>query len=117
MSASTVSGQQRQFALRLYRAILKSHREKLPPDARMLGDSYVQSEFKQHKHAKPEHLKGFFEGWMSYLTQLNVVGSDGAALPDIEVQRLDQEKLATLKKLRDEAEKVGEAQSIIPTSL
>lgn len=63
-AADRILKSQQSFSLRLYRAILRGHRTRLPPDLRHLGDAYVREEFKQHKTAKAEHLRGFFEGWM-----------------------------------------------------
>jgi hypothetical protein len=36
----------------LYRAILRLHREKLPPPMREMGDKYVKTEFSSHIHGK-----------------------------------------------------------------
>ena len=60
---------QRKFSLRLYRAILTTHRS-LPSEMRAIGDIYVREEFKLHKNAKPEHLQPFFDQWLQckYLT-------------------------------------------------
>lgn len=54
---------QRSLSLRLYKAILASHRQ-LPPEMRLIGDLYVREEFQRHKTAKPEHLRPFFEQWL-----------------------------------------------------
>lgn len=43
--------------LQLYRRILRVHRRKLQPEMRVLGDSYVKSEFRAHKTAEnPLHI-------------------------------------------------------------
>eukprot|EP00461_Guttulinopsis_vulgaris_P003475 UN03476 len=60
---------QRDFSLKLYRSILRAHRY-LPPDMRMVGDVYVQEEFRAHRNAKPQHLQPFYEQWIGYLGHL-----------------------------------------------
>lgn len=42
--------------LRLYRNILRSHKQKLPSYARPLADKYVQSEFRAHKSAHQKYV-------------------------------------------------------------
>lgn len=58
---------QRSFSLKLYKAILKAHRVKLPSALRELGDTYVRDEFKRHKTAQPEFLNSFFTQWLQCL--------------------------------------------------
>jgi Complex1_LYR-like len=100
---------QRSFALRLYRTLLKTHRAKLPPDMRALGDSYVQAEFRAHKHAKKEFLDPFFQGWLSYLQNLteSQPATIGRDMPQDLQQALSEEQSATLDRLRDESYKLG----------
>lgn len=56
--------------LQLYRRILRAHRRKLQPQLRLLGDSYVKKEFREHKTAEnPLHIvcpevPGGSYGWM-----------------------------------------------------
>ena len=46
--------------LQLYRRILRVHR-KLDPEMRILGDSYVKKEFREHRNAEnPLHIVGNF---------------------------------------------------------
>jgi hypothetical protein len=59
---------QRDFALRLYRAILTAHKG-LPEEMRVIGNLYVREEFKLHKNAKPEHLQPFFDQWLDCTSQ------------------------------------------------
>ena len=58
-------------ALKLYRAILREHRKKLPPQMRALGDKYVGEEFRHHRNAKAEFLPEFYHAWQSYLMNLH----------------------------------------------
>jgi hypothetical protein len=51
--------------IKLYREILKSHRN-LPAAMRAMGDDYVKSEFKRHKDIdNPAHIVGFVSQWTS----------------------------------------------------
>lgn len=119
----------RSRALGLYRSLLKAHRNYLPREMRQLGDSYVKSEFKLHKNAKPEHLEGFFQEWEKYLNQILVTArtreslSTGAIVDQSAAEQsseafqfgrdlpkdieLDEEKRQKLESLRREAEKFG----------
>jgi hypothetical protein len=49
VSAQAARAMQRTFALSLYKAILKSHRQKLPPVLRNFGDTYAH----QSSHTPP----------------------------------------------------------------
>lgn len=46
----------------LYKRILVLHRF-LPIDLRALGDQYVKDEFRRHKSASPDDVKGFMKEW------------------------------------------------------
>jgi basic membrane lipoprotein Med (substrate-binding protein (PBP1-ABC) superfamily) len=57
-------------ALSLYRGIFRAHR-RMPMEMRMLGDTYVRSEFKLHKPVKNgAQLDAFFKAWEQYLDQM-----------------------------------------------
>lgn len=57
--------------LHLYRRLFRAHRHKLPPDARLLGDEYVKSEFRLHRDVdNPLHIIGFLTEWQKYAQQL-----------------------------------------------
>ena len=118
-------------AVVLYRSLLKAHKKHLPREMRQLGDSYVKSEFKLHKNAKPEHLDGFFSEWEKYLAysknereprnrsdngpkcrqfierRISVWKRSQYLPKDIE---LDDEKRKRLQSLRKEAEKFGKSE-------
>lgn len=56
--------------LALYKKILRAHRI-LPPEHRVLGDSYVKNEFKLHKDIdNPVQIIGFLSSWQKYLESL-----------------------------------------------
>ena len=110
MTMKQAAEAQRSFSLRLYRALLRSHRAVLPVVMRDLGDSYVREEFKRHKSAQPQHLNAFFREWLHYLTQMNGQGqgSYGANLPDEYVSTLSSEQQQSLVQLRKETERAAE---------
>jgi hypothetical protein len=92
--------------VRLYRSILKEHRNRLPPNMRTMGNSYVKNEFKLHKNAKPEQLVRFFEGWTKYLEDLQGRSSGfGKKLSDEEQAVLSPEQQAKLEELKREIDR------------
>lgn len=55
----------------LYRRILRTHRKRLLPDMRLLGDEYVKAEFRRHQNIdNPVHIVGFLSEWQMYAQQL-----------------------------------------------
>ncbi len=54
----------------MYRALLREHRNRLPPQMQSLGNSYLRNEFNLHKNAKDEHLGPFYKEWEDYLETL-----------------------------------------------
>ena len=71
---------------------------------RKLGDDYVRAEFKSHKAAKPEHLKGFFGAWEDYLLKIRLQrDSFGANLNDNMKKNLSDDQKMQLLNLREEA--------------
>jgi hypothetical protein len=95
---------QRGFVLRLYRGIRRAH-SKLPPQMRDLGNEYVRNEFQLHKDAQPEHLRGFFQQWLDYLTHLAEapdLGAPGENLDDTKLDNLSTEQAEQLAALHGE---------------
>ncbi len=111
----------RSAALSLYRGILRAHR-KMPMEMRMLGDTYVRSEFKLHKPVTKEaQLNAFFLAWEEYLDQImrtarrrDSVSSGTLDQKDDAVEesfgqdlssdlQLSEDQLAQLEKLKEEA--------------
>lgn len=110
MTAKQAAAAQRSFSLRLYKAILRSHKRMLPAVMRDIGDAYVRDEFKRHKDAKPEHLNSFFREWLAYLDQMKNQGESGFGAPMKEDQltSLSKEQQQQLEQLKKEAGKAGE---------
>ena len=97
------------MALRLYRRILRLHRQKLPFQMRAMGDDYVRSEFMQHKGAKPEFVEQFMEQWSEYAVMLESQESQGEDIDfgkhmtEDEFDALTDEQKVQLQKIRREA--------------
>ncbi|KAH9127416.1 hypothetical protein AeMF1_002289 [Aphanomyces euteiches] len=95
--------------LALYHGILRLHRQKLEPVMRVLGDRYVREEFKLHKNAKPEFVKGFLTEWQGYhdmlLTKETHFGQD---LSVDHRRLLDDEQKKKLQDLHTAATKAGD---------
>jgi hypothetical protein len=112
--------------LNFYRSILKAHKRNLPYEMKVLGDSYVKSEFKHFKNVTDKgQLEQFYTAWNQYLDQLLQTArtkesiaagsldqaasydatSFGRHLPkDIE---LSVEQQNQLEKLREQATRAG----------
>ena len=97
-------------SLKLYRQILREHKQRLPALMRKLGDDYVRSEFKAHKTAKPEQVAQFMHAWNDYLLKIrlqrdrfgsNLNDSAAAALNEEQKKKLNDLKAEALKSLRD----------------
>eukprot|EP00002_Diphylleia_rotans_P012166 TRINITY_DN237_c0_g2_i1.p2 TRINITY_DN237_c0_g2~~TRINITY_DN237_c0_g2_i1.p2 ORF type:complete len:113 (-),score=31.42 TRINITY_DN237_c0_g2_i1:451-789(-) len=106
-----MSQTQRHAALSLYKQILQLHKQKLPFDARMLGNQYVREEFQLHKKAKGEQLRMFMSEWRNYVeilrSQSEVVGED---LKEDVRQMLSADQRKQLDKLKDEAHSFAKAE-------
>ncbi|KAF0691988.1 Aste57867_16894 [Aphanomyces stellatus] len=99
---------QRQQVLALYRGILRLHRQKLEPVMRVLGDRYVQDEFKLHKNAKPEFVKGFLAEWQQYHKMLSERETHfGEDLSADHRKLLDDQQKKKLQDLHTAATKQG----------
>jgi hypothetical protein len=57
-------------ALVLYRSLLRVHKKYLPVSMKLLGNTYIKSEFQLHKSAKPEQAEQFFQEWEKYREQI-----------------------------------------------
>lgn len=116
-------------ALTLYRSLLRVHKKHLPVEMRELGDTYIKSEFRLHKTAKPEQAEKFFEEWENYRSQILMTaraqesrssgslddksgGGSGSTVFDFGVDlppdaELSEEQREQLQQLREEATKAG----------
>lgn len=89
-------------ALALYRSILRLHNQKLPLDLRLLGTTYLRTEFRAHRNVTNEaQLKQFFAAWEGYATMLK--GKEtlfGKDLSKDETLAMNEEQKEKLKKLQ-----------------
>ena len=88
--------------LSLYGRLLRLHRQKLPVTKRKLGDAYLKKEFRDHRAAKPEFVRGFIEEWTQYADDLEKRGDVGKDLGQDVLSKLSEEQKVMLSKLRQE---------------
>ena len=89
-----------QPVITLYRRLLRLHRQKLSATKRSLGDAYLKKEFRDHRTAKPEFVRGFITEWSRYADELEKRGDVGSDLPREVVESLNDEQKAMLSKLQ-----------------
>ena len=95
--------------LSLYRRILRLHHLTLPPVQRSLGDRYVKKEFRDHRTAKPEFVKGFALEWTKYADDLERRGAKiGRDLDETLMSNLSDEQKAMLARLKLETSRARE---------
>ncbi|OQV22906.1 putative Succinate dehydrogenase assembly factor 3, mitochondrial [Hypsibius exemplaris] len=95
----------------LYKAILRLHRG-LPEEMKVLGDKYVQDEFRRHKDAtKQEHIQRFMIEWTDYAVELSKQLSSrslvrqsplGRPLTPDKLDAFSNEQIFQLNELREE---------------
>lgn len=115
----------------LFRSILRTHRAKLPPPMRAMGDRYVREEFKAHlrpeANTTQDQWKVFMNEWIRYRGMLSgaadlapdgvtvldggealVAGVDRAGdISEEAISSMSPEQVARLQKMREEAVKLG----------
>ena len=89
----------------LLRAILRTHRSRLLPEMRALGDEYVLSEFRLHRDAARPHLLLFLRRWREYLVELRALPPNPAAvgrsLDSSSWRSLTDDQKAQLEQLKE----------------
>ncbi|RAH42432.1 succinate dehydrogenase assembly factor 3 [Aspergillus aculeatinus CBS 121060] len=84
----------------LYRRILRVHRKKLDPQMRLLGDSYVQSEFRAHRNVEnPLHIIGFLTEWQLYAQKLEGDAWIGEKLDKGKLDKMSDQQIGQLYEL------------------
>ncbi|KAL4768770.1 hypothetical protein BDW60DRAFT_225479 [Aspergillus nidulans var. acristatus] len=84
----------------LYRRILRVHRKKLDPEMRILGDSYVKSEFRAHRGTEnPLHIIGFLTEWQLYAQKLEGDSWIGEKLDQGKLDKMSDQQLGQLYEL------------------
>ncbi|EAL87602.2 succinate dehydrogenase assembly factor 3 [Aspergillus fumigatus Af293] len=86
--------------LQLYRRILRVHRRKLDPEMRILGDSYVKSEFRAHRNVEnPLHIIGFLTEWQLYAQKLEGDAWVGEKLDKSKLDKMSDQQIGQLYEL------------------
>ncbi|GFG12965.1 acetate non-utilizing protein 9, mitochondrial [Aspergillus udagawae] len=86
--------------LQLYRRILRVHRRKLDPEMRILGDSYVKSEFRAHRDIEnPLHIIGFLTEWQLYAQKLEGDAWVGEKLDKSKLEKMSDQQIGQLYEL------------------
>ena len=105
-------------AVRLYRRVLRLHRQKLPAVQRAMGDEYVKKEFRAHQMLEPdsEFHAPFQSAWEDYCAKLDAFkpleGSRGWSKDGIREEmrlgrNMSQEEIASLsEEQRDQLSKL-----------
>ncbi|KAF2198971.1 ACN9-domain-containing protein [Delitschia confertaspora ATCC 74209] len=84
----------------LYRRILRTHRKKLPPQERLLGDEYVKAEFRAHqKIDNPVHIIGFLSEWQKYAQMLEGDTWKGEKFDKQKLDKLSDQQISQLYEL------------------
>ena len=100
--------------LRLYRRLLRAH-QLLPFEQRMLGDSYVKSEFKLHKSVdNPAQIIGFLSQWQKYLEAVLGDRRQHETLDIETIERMEPDKIVQLYELMVAAQKGTSEYNAIP---
>ena len=110
-------------AIPLYRRLLRMHRQKLSIEERLLGDSYLKSEFRRHKDIEnPLHIVGFLQQWQQYGEVLNkkdingegqewLQGADDWAMEGL-LEKMNDQQVGQLWELYEAIQKVNRGETV-----
>ena len=94
--------------LPLYRRLLRIHRKKLEPEARLFGDTYVKAEFRRHKDVEnPLHIVGFLTQWQQYGQQLEGDGWKEEKLDAGFLDKMSDQQIGQMYELMQAIQKKG----------
>ncbi|GAB1203129.1 hypothetical protein APSETT445_001755 [Aspergillus pseudonomiae] len=94
--------------LQLYRRILRVHRKKLDPEMRILGDSYLKSEFRAHRSVEnPLHIIGFLTEWQLYAQKLEGDTWVGEKLDKNKLDKMSDQQIGQLYELMNAIKNEG----------
>ncbi|KAF5844715.1 hypothetical protein GGP41_008689 [Bipolaris sorokiniana] len=80
----------------LYRRLLRSHRKRLGPEERLLGDMYVKAEFRAHRDVEnPVQIIGFLSEWQTYCQML-----EGDSWKDAKMDKAKIDKMSGISTNR-----------------
>ncbi|OCL01684.1 putative ACN9 family domain-containing protein [Glonium stellatum] len=84
----------------LYRRLLRAHRNKLPPQQRLLGDEYVKSEFRAHRNIdSPVQIIGFLTEWQLYAQHIEGDTWKGAKMEKDKIDKMSDQQIGQLYEL------------------
>lgn len=92
----------------LYRRLLRTHRKKLIPEERLIGDMYLKAEFRRHRDVEnPLHIVGFLTKWQEYGQKLEGDGWKGEVLSKGTVDKMSDQQIGQLYELMQAIQKRG----------
>jgi hypothetical protein len=92
----------------LYRRLLRIHRKKLEPEARLFGDTYVKAEFRRHKDVEnPLHIVAFLTQWQQYGQQLEGDGWREEKLDADFLDKMSDQQIGQMYELMQAIQKRG----------
>jgi hypothetical protein len=92
----------------LYRRLLRIHRKKLEPEARLFGDTYVKAEFRRHKDVEnPLHIVAFLTQWQQYGQQLEGDGWREEKLDSDFLDKMSDQQIGQMYELMQAIQKRG----------
>lgn len=92
----------------LYRRLLRIHRKKLDPEARIMGDLYLKAEFRRHKDIdNPIHIIGFLSQWQQYGQQLEGDEWKGQVMDAELMEKLSDQQIGQMYELMQAIQKRG----------
>lgn len=84
----------------LYRRLFRAHRNRLDPEARVLGDQYIKAEFRAHqKIDNPLHIVGFLTEWQLYAQKLEGESWKDEKMEAGKVEKMSDEQINQLYEL------------------
>ncbi|MCJ1229895.1 acetate non-utilizing protein 9 [Toensbergia leucococca] len=90
----------------LYRRLLRTHRNFLPKEMRLLGDEYVKSEFRAHRNVEnPVHIIGFLTEWQMYAQKIEGDSWLGEKLESGKIDKMSDQQLGQLYELMQAIQK------------
>jgi hypothetical protein len=92
----------------LYRRLLRIHRKKLEPEARLFGDTYIKAEFRRHKDVEnPLHIVAFLTQWQQYGQQLEGDGWREEKLDSGFLDKMSDQQIGQMYELMQSIQKRG----------
>jgi len=92
----------------LYRRLLRTHRKKLGPEERIMGDLYLKDEFRRHKDIdNPIHIIGFLSQWQQYGQMLEGDDWKGQKMDFDLLEKMSDQQIGQMYELMQAIQKRG----------